>query len=455
LDGIKKDDPMNHGEVEGAGYEEARTPDAKVDLKKDTQKGTHPSERKACFRCGNEMHPRLAKISACCEQCTKDLKKRKKKDEKDEYKESTKVAATVSYTLPPPGIHMQTHALLKNRGLTAVVHYPQIGDMAPFSQVVPGNPFEGFKVVKAAMDAGIPLTDVEVQVDTDTPEEVLAAFDEAGYGGRRGKKEADIYNDNPIQVDLADTQAKPINTDLQYQCSICNAFTGTQQQVRDHVTIDHRDVLDRLQNQYAQNPGQTAISKDIVEDEAIVNPLPQSPGDNFDSMVQDLANRAAAIQFSRPDEEVIRQLINTLGVSEEEIKSNLQVVAVFDNYVGVNGEITDSIPEPPQGYQEVDAANINSEPQEALIPTDLVISKVAEQMNMTNALAYQQVKDRYGAELPDTYHAKVEGEYHYYLPANLAQQTTTDDVAAQQGIGPNSQNPNGAPIPGGADIPPR
>jgi hypothetical protein len=179
-----------------------------------------------------------------------------------------------------------------------------------------------------------------------------------------------------------------------------------------------------------------------VQEQAVVEPLPAVPGDNFDDMVQDLADRAAAIQFSTLDEKDLHTLAESLGLGPDDLDGKVQVVAVFDNYTGVNGQLVNKVPDMPPDYQEVQSSVIRATAHEALVPVDIVVQKVAEQMDMDQDLVYNMIKDKYGADLPDKYHAAVQGEYHFYVPASLA--VNTEDVAAEQGdIGPTSYAPDG------------
>lgn len=276
---------------------------------------------------------------------------------------------------------------------------------------------------------------------------------------KKKKKTADIYQQpgQPASEDLAQLSTKPVNENLPYACSICGR-QGTQQEILDHVNRDHQDVLERQQEDYLNKPGLTTPSPALVsasiekeaapsdlEEQAIVEPLAQAPGDQFDDIVQDLANRAAAIQFSTLEDKDMNALADSLGLSAQDLEGKVQVVAVFDNYVGVNGQLSDGVPEAPEGYQEVQSQSVRATAHEALIPTQIVINKVAEQMNMPEDLAYNMVKDKYGDDLPDKYHAAVQGEYHFYVPASLA--TNSTDVAQEQGdIGPTPAAPDGGQL---------
>lgn len=366
---IKHTEFDDEGEVAGAGYDEARTPDANVNLKKDTQKGTKPSDRKeGCFRCGEELHEKIASVTSVCHKCTEELKA------------------------------SATKCSCENCG----------------------------------------CGDASCDCDPDNCDCKKSSVKEADVPGAPG---------TITQEDLS-AQTKPLDANARMQCTFCG-FQGTQAEVESHVAQMHQAEMRQLQQERVNNPGNTAplvASKEAapsdVEEQAVVEPLPAAPGDNFDDMVQDLANRAAAIQFSTLEEKDLHTLAESLGLGPDDLNGQVQVVAVFDNYTGYNGELVNEVPDIPEGYQEVQSNVVRATAHEALVPVDIVVQKVAEQMGMDQDLAYNMVKDKYGADLPDKYHAAVEGEYHFYIPASLA--ANTEDVAAEQGdIGPTSYAPDG------------
>ncbi len=370
---IKHTEFDDEGEVAGAGYDEASTPDAKVDLSKDTQKGVKPSERKqGCFRCGEELHEKVASITPVCNKCTEELKA-----------SATKCSCE---------------------------------------------------------DCG--CGDASCDCDPDNCD------------CKKASKTAETYPGAPGTITQEDLSAgtKPLDQNARMQCTFCG-FQGNQQEVEAHVAQTHQQEIQQLQQERVNNPGNTApltaplasekeAAPSDVQEQAVVEPLPQAPGDNFDDMVQDLANRAAAIQFSTLEEKDLHTLAESLGLGPDDLNGKVQVVAVFDNYTGYNGELVNDVPEMPADFQEVQSSVVRATAHEALVPVDIVVQKVAEQMGMDQDLAYNMVKDKYGADLPDKYHAAVQGEYHFYVPASLA--VNTGDVAAEQGdIGPTMTAPDG------------
>jgi hypothetical protein len=229
---------------------------------------------------------------------------------------------------------------------------------------------------------------------------------------------------------------------MEYRCTICNQ-TGTQDEVTAHVQNDHADVLQRKQQELLGQPTPeqpTAKVADVPDGNtpppdgpARAEPLPSTPADKFDDMIQDLADRAAARQFSAPSEEEIHSIASQLGVDADQVRTQLYSIATFGNYTGINGDLGDS--QVPDGFEEVSVQGAGGrvDSHEALVPVDLVVNKVADSMNMEPNLVYQQVRDKYGDDLPDKYHASVSGEHHFYLPTELAgnqQQVPQQEPAA-------------------------
>jgi hypothetical protein len=224
------------------------------------------------------------------------------------------------------------------------------------------------------------------------------------------------------------------------ECAICRemgvAREGSYEDILAHVQQDHQDRL--------QQAAKTAEVPRTHDDAAQVQPLPESPADRFDEYIQDLANRAAARRYSYPDSETLHSLASQLGIGEDDLRSNLHMVATFGPHVGVNGELVSSETDTstPEGYQEVSVEGTGGSmnARQALVPVDLVVSKVAEEMNMEQDLAYTMVRDKYGDDLPERYNASVSGEQHFYLPAEMAAETQPDPE-----VGPTPQPPQQAP----------
>lgn len=262
-------------------------------------------------------------------------------------------------------------------------------------------------------------------------------------------------------------EAPAVNPNMPYACTICGQ-EGSADDIRAHIQRDHADVLQRQDEMSTENMGQdnNGVSQQLQskwvlsdvpqhEDAAEIQPLPQNPGDRFDDYVQRLAETAAARKFSQPSDEDIHSISSQVGGSPDEVKNNLVTVAVFGDNVAVNGKLGGD-PTPPEGYEEISAQGLSGQQptHDALVPTDLVVTTVANDMNMSHDLAYQQVKDKYGADLPETYHASISGQVHYYLPSGMAgnQPPTSDETGPAAAPAPQVQQ--GQPMPSGRPMTP-
>lgn len=249
--------------------------------------------------------------------------------------------------------------------------------------------------------------------------------------------------------------------DLPFRCKICGE-PGSQQDVAAHVQQAHPEAIqakydemmgNQPQNPEAPQPMAAAKEADVPDaqdpDRAEVQPLPETPADRFDDTIQDLANRAAARQFSAPSDQEIQTISSQLGLNPGEVRQALYAAAIFGNYTAINGQLGGQA-QAPEGYEEVSlqglGGSVNS--HEALVPVDLVVNKVADSMNMEPNLVYQQVRDKYGDDLPDKYHASVSGETHYYLPTEMAgnQQAQQQQPAYDPTVGPTAP-PAPQPVP--------
>ena len=274
----------------------------------------------------------------------------------------------------------------------------------------------------------------------------------------------------------------PDNPNVMYKCNICG-FQGTRDTVGEHINTVHKDVLQRqqqgqplvnpntpvniskimesdistLQDSEATNEG-VSTDADVPEKEKDPADLEKQEGEetpaaHFDDIVQDLADRAAAREFSKASDEEIRDLAEQYGLDPNDIKKNLYLTAAFGNYIGVNGNLVNdqNSLNPPQEMEEVNVQGVEGRvhAHEALIPVQSVINKVADDMHMTEDLVYNMIKDRYGADLGDKYHASVSGEHHFYLPKGLIgnaqpQNTEPQELPTQQ-LGQPIQEPQPNP----------
>jgi hypothetical protein len=436
LEGIVKTDPMDRGEVPGAGREEALDNIPKQDL------GEY-SQKLSCVRCSKDFAAK--KTTAVCLDCAKSIHKLAYGDDlaftgEDMYE---------AYGENGPDeddMDALNHMWDKDLGERIMAIQDQLSTEE--------DPQIRDDLFRELGELTFKRDTANGQLADEFDQDDQAEYDQEEYAerGLRGGKvhndflaEADrVYaaikerlSDNTLDVggygtgvaDGTENLVQPTNPNMPFVCTICG-HQGSRDEMLAHVQQDHSDVLQRQQQgQPQQQPSQLPqtqpmVSKTAVvpdtEDSAKVEPLPTSPVDQFDEYVQDLANRAAARQFSMLSEDLIHSLSSQLGVGEDEIRNSAQVTAIFGDYVGVNGEVG-SDPSPPEGYEEV---STNSQGQmdgrSALIPTDLLIAKVADDLNLEHDLAYNQIRDSMGADLPPKWNASVKGEQHIYLPTEIA-----------------------------------
>lgn len=247
-------------------------------------------------------------------------------------------------------------------------------------------------------------------------------------GGGFGENYEDT---NPQSLDYLNENPN-VDQNLPYRCTICDE-QGTRDEVYSHVQKFHPDAVSNKQQEMMGTPlpqESVPVAAKVADvpvpdvndpNRAEVQPLPENPSDQFDDTIQDLANRAAAQQFSAPQDQEIHQIASQLGIDEEQVRQALYTTALFGEHAAVNGQLGEQA-NAPEGYEEVSLDNLGGQinSHEALVPVDLVVNKVADSMNMEPNLVYQQVRDKYGDDLPDKYHASVSGETHYYLPTELA-----------------------------------
>lgn len=216
-------------------------------------------------------------------------------------------------------------------------------------------------------------------------------------------------------------------------CNLCAArgqhWEGTEQEFQQHLQTSHPEVA----TQQTQAP--LAAKKAGPEDMSPPNPAPdavnadeglseeQNPVHHFDDIIQKMADRAAAIQYSTPDDEEIQTIADRYGLQPDEIKSKLQVSATFGEFTAINGELTSNKNDVPTGYTEVDMEGMGGqvETHTANVPTDLAAEKVASDLGMEKDLVYNMLKDSYGDDLGDQYSASVSGEHRFFLPESMTQ----------------------------------
>ncbi len=458
---IKKDDVADRGEVVGLGREEAIKADATQDLSEETTLGeTEVDNKTACFRCGAELGNKISKV---CRTCNSELLK---------------------LALPQPDGTDGTMGIGAGAEGPGVQELPQpINPSLPYSCKLCGS-FEGSPdEVRAHINTE--HGDV-LRRQQELSTENMGQDNLGVTAPLASTKEASTPYGEPCPKCGGPNAiiSKAVNGEF-LVCPDCNYserigdykgdYTGdmgrstpaaslasAKEAWTDWPTPEELPVL--LEELRAEDPGlaermEAALEKlgiiaptmqglaatrtaDVPQpddDAAQVQPLPQNPGDRFDDYVQKLAETAAARKFSQLTDEDIHSIASQIGQSPDDVKNMIKVVAVFGDQVGVNGQLGGD-PTPPDGYQEVSAQGLSGQQDthDALVPTDLIMNAVADDMNMSADLAYNMVKDKYGADLPDKYHASIGGQVHYYLPAEMAAQQQQPMPQQQQQVGPTA-----------------
>lgn len=430
-EGIEETDVMDSGDVPGAGLEEALEPDARVDL----------STESHCFRCSQPLEK---SSSIVCESCTEELKKvGAPLGEEESYGEGESGLADAE-DQQPGNPNMPYVCTLCGREGSADEIYAHINqdhaDVLKRKDESEDNMGQDNLGVQTPMQSstkeGRPLWLLKQRGDYTTwPDDV------------REKTRGLFDQEHPMSGHFNDVEAV-INAlragDTNGALYTANLLANNGNPNNPWAGMNAQDIIDAI----AQNARLTSTKEADVPpdpDAAQVEPLPDNPGDRFDDYVQKLAETAAARKFSQLSDEDIHSIASQIGASPDDVKSNIQVVAVFGDQVGVNGQLG-ADPTPPQGYEEISAQGLSGQQDthEALVPVDLVIQTVANDMNMTPDLAYNMVKDKYGADLPDKYHASISGQVHYYLPTDLAgnqqpQEQQPQPQQTQQQVGPATQ----------------
>jgi len=142
-----------------------------------------------------------------------------------------------------------------------------------------------------------------------------------------------------------------------------------------------------------------------------------TPSGIFDQIVQNMANVQAAMTWSTPGDDDVAQIAREYGLGDDEVRSNLKIVANFGDAISVNGEAhgdTDVA-----GYVELDNFGGRIPETEEEVSTDNAVTAAADKLRMDPESVYGQLKESYGGDLGGQYYVSVGGEAHYYLPAEM------------------------------------
>lgn len=252
----------------------------------------------------------------------------------------------------------------------------------------------------------------------------------------------------------------PANPNQLVQCDWCASkgyhFEGTPDQVQQHIQTQHQAEMQQQQMQQFQQPAaKTADQEDMTPP----NPAPDTvkadegisdqanPVHHFDDAVQDMADHAAAVQFSTPSDEEVQKIAEQYGSDPETIKSKLITRANFGQYTAVDGQLTQADETVPDGYTEVDLEGMGGAVQShnAQVPVSIAVGKVSKDLGVEEDLVYNMLKDAYGDSLGDQYTASVQGDHRFYLPNDMVPEQKEEPPAAQptpqqqQQIGPTPQ----------------
>lgn len=220
----------------------------------------------------------------------------------------------------------------------------------------------------------------------------------------------------------------PADPNARMECTYCQAkgmhYEGTPDEINKHITANHQNELMQQRMQPPQNLQPMAFKvAEIAEEESptTTDQNGSNPSHHFDDVIQEMADRAAAQQFSKIDDDEIQQIASRYGLDPAQVRESVLVTATFGNFTAANGDLSDK--ELPDGYTEVEMEGMGGtvESHDAQVPVQLAVDKVAQDLQMKPDLVYSELKDSYGADLGDQYHASVSGEHRFYLPSNMIQ----------------------------------
>lgn len=228
----------------------------------------------------------------------------------------------------------------------------------------------------------------------------------------------------PTAINPSSPYTVPVDPNARVECTYCMArgqhFEGTQDEVNQHISSAHQQELMHQHLMPAAKqaaPGDSAATEPVQADEGLSNE--SNPSHHFDDVIQEMADRAAAQQFSKIDDEEAQAIAQRYGLDPEQVKENVIVTATFGDYTAQNGELTDQTV--PDDHTEVELEGMGGriEAHDAQVPVQLAVDKVAQDLQMKPDLVYNELRDSYGADLGDQYHASVSGEHRFYLPNNM------------------------------------
>jgi hypothetical protein len=157
------------------------------------------------------------------------------------------------------------------------------------------------------------------------------------------------------------------------------------------------------------------------EDVEVGQGLTDTPRERFNDVTENLANRAAAKQFSIASDEIIQAIAQQTGVDPEQVRSALQVEARFGEEVAINGNLGGQID--PEAFTEITLDNHSPEieGQQAQVPLQMAINTVSQELGTDPDFLLKQIVDSFGGQqLPEEYTVPLTGSHKFYLPIELA-----------------------------------
>lgn len=152
----------------------------------------------------------------------------------------------------------------------------------------------------------------------------------------------------------------------------------------------------------------------------------QNPVDIFDDTVMEMANLSAAILYSTPTDREIEEIADQKGLSPEQIRQHLQMVAEFGEITAVNGEIVEETPDlVGEGLTLLSELSGRIDRHEAEVSMDDALGQTQQKTNLDETSLYDAIKESYGDDLSGTYYLSIAGNVEVYLPGELVAPSTS------------------------------
>lgn len=151
-----------------------------------------------------------------------------------------------------------------------------------------------------------------------------------------------------------------------------------------------------------------------------------NPTDIFDDTVMEMANLSAAILYSTPSDREIDEIADQKGLSVEQIRQHLQIVAEFGEITAVNGEVVEETPDlVGEGLTLLSELSGRIDRHEAEVSVDDALGQTQQKTNLNETSLYDAIKESYGDDLSGTYYLSIAGNVEVYLPGELVAPSTS------------------------------